>query len=155
MLIRLSLEHLLDKADPLFPRDIESIVADIKDGPVIFFFQELKLIRNQFRIPSPPGLFIKGRFRTKSAIPEAPPREIDHESRLPFRRKLHERVIHLGEVVSRQRKCIEVFDEGTITRIDESPFFIEIGEPQNFGEIFLFLNSAEKFSQRDLSLSPP
>ena len=48
---------------------------------------------------------------------------------------------------------IEVFDEGTITGIDESPFFIEIGEPQNFGEIFLLLNGTEKFSQRDLSLS--
>jgi hypothetical protein len=62
-------------------------------------------------------------------------------------------VIHLGKVVCRHRKGIQVFDEGTITGIDKFPFIIEIGEPGDFGEISLLLDGTEKFSQRDFSLS--
>jgi hypothetical protein len=62
-------------------------------------------------------------------------------------------VIHPGEVIGRHRKGIEIFDEGTITGIDEFSFSIEIGKAQDVGEISLLLNGAEKFSECDLSLS--
>ena len=73
VLIRLPLEHLLDEADALLLLDIEGIVADVKNSPVVFFFQEFELIGDPFGTPVPPGLFIKGRFRAEGTIPRTSP----------------------------------------------------------------------------------
>jgi hypothetical protein len=62
-------------------------------------------------------------------------------------------MLHLGKMISRHRKGVEVFDEGAISGVDEFVFFIEIGKAQDVGEISLLLNSPEKFSERDFSLS--
>jgi hypothetical protein len=62
-------------------------------------------------------------------------------------------MIHLGKMISRDGKAIEIFDERPISGIDEFFFFIEIGKAQDFGEISLLFNRTEKFSQSDFSLS--
>jgi hypothetical protein len=56
-------------------------------------------------------------------------------------------------MIGRHWKGVEIFDKGTIAGIDEFSFLVEIGKAQDVGEISLLLNSAEKFNERDLSLS--
>ena len=54
-------------------------------------------------------------------------------------------MFHLGKVVSRHGKGVQVFDKGTIAGIDEFPLFIEIGKAQDLREIILLLDGTEKF----------
>ena len=69
VLIRPSLKHLLDEPYALLASDVEGIVTHVENIPVILLFEELKLIGDQFWTPSPPGLFVKGRFRAETCNP--------------------------------------------------------------------------------------
>ena len=62
-------------------------------------------------------------------------------------------MIHLGEVIGRHGQGIEILDEGTVAGIAKCPFFIEIGEAQDLGKVFLFLNGPQEFRQRHLTLA--